>query len=244
MSKTNAIYPSLHDRLVLITGGASGIGLVTVQAFHRQGARVVVMDIVDEVDCVSDHFPLFVECDVTDVQKLIDTIDCIVSKYGPIDVLVNNAACDDRHDFLTVTPDEFDQMIAVNLKHYFFVTQAVVRKCGKTLSSIINLGSMSHNPDLPVYVAAKGGIAQLTRSLAKKLGPAGTRVNCVLPGWVQTERQMAMWCTPEANERRMAAQALQGWVMPEDVAAMILFLASDDSRMCTGQMFVVDGGRY
>lgn len=247
----NALYPSLYGRLVLVTGGASGIGAAISSEFIRQGARVICLDIV-----LPNHHPselsktnktiLYKVCDVTDVVQ----VEKVISDIGePVDILVNNVGYDERHSFLDVTEDMFDSLINVNLKHYFFTTQAVVKSRNNTPSplSVVNIGSMTFyngNPELSVYVAAKGGVLGLTRSLARKLGPEGVRVNCVMPGWVRTERQERLWLTPEGDAHRLATQSLKDWVMPRDVANMVMFLASDDSRMCTGQQFVVDGGRW
>lgn len=243
------IFPSLRDRKVVITGGATGIGAEMVRAFSRQGAHVFVLDIDGAnaaqliASCGSEIPPRFLECDVTQVHELQDTL----SKIGAIDILVNNAACDDRHQVNEVTADEWDRLLHINLRHYFFASQAVApamieQKCGV----ILNLGSVTFfngNPDLPLYVCAKGGIVGLTRSLARKWGAHGIRVNCISPGWVLTARQQKLWVTPEADQRRRESQCIDDWLLPKDVAAMALFLASEDAHMCTGQNFVVDGGR-
>lgn len=240
----NALYPSLYGRLVLVTGGASGIGAAISSEFVRQGARVICLDLMwPSLEILGVVYKV---CDVTDVVQL----ETLISDIGEsVDVLVNNVGYDERHSFLDVTEEMFDSLINVNLKHYFFATQAVVKSRKSSLStlSVINIGSMTFyngNPELSVYVAAKGGVLGLTRSLARKLGPEGVRVNCVMPGWVRTERQERLWLTPEADIRRMETQSLKDWVMPEDVANMVMFLASNDSRMCTGQQFVVDGGKW
>lgn len=245
-------YPSLIGRHVVITGGANGIGAEMVRAFSEQGAIVSFLDtdstnahslIASCASSSSPNVPRFYECDLADFFQLEHTFRDLQA----IDVLINNAACDDRHEVDELTVREWDQSMNVNLRHYFFASQLVARtmidrKCGV----ILNLGSVTFlngNPDLPLYVCAKGGILGLTRSLARKWGVHGIRVNCISPGWVRTPRQVEKWLTPEADQRRMDSQCIKDWVLPQDVASMALFLASDDARMCTGQNFVVDGGR-
>ena len=248
----SAQYPSLRDRVVLITGGASGIGASMVEHFARQGAKVAFID-VDEAsaaslkqELISPHPPLYLHCDLTDTTTLRAAITEIEKKIGPIQVLVNNAARDDRHKFAEVTPEYWDERIAVNLRHQFFVSQAVMPGMTKAGGgSIINMSSiawMIPSTGLPVYVIAKAGIVGLTRTLAKELGRANIRVNCISPGAIMTERQRRLWMTPEYLAEVMRCQSLKRELMPADVARLALFLASDESSAITGQNFVIDGG--
>lgn len=244
-------YPNLRDRVVLITGGASGIGASMVEQFTLQGGKVALVDVDDDSAAklkmgLTPHAPLCLHCDLTDTGMLQSTVTEIEERLGPIRVLVNNAARDDRHKFAEVTPEYWDERIAVNLRHVFFVTQAVVpgmKKAGG--GSIINMSSiawMIPSTGLPVYVTAKAGIVGLTRTLAKELGPETIRVNCISPGAIMTERQRRLWMTPEYLAEVMQRQSLKRELVPEDVARLALFLASDDSSAITGQNFVIDGG--
>lgn len=248
-----ARYPSLADRTVLITGGATGIGASFVEHFAAQGARVAFFDIdVAAGEALADqlggsrHAPLFLTCDLADIDALRKAIADVRSALGPISVLVNNAANDKRHSIAEVTPESFDAGIAVNLKHQFFAAQAVVEDM-KQLGggSIVNLGSISwmlKNGNMPVYVTSKSAIAGLTRGLARDLGPFGIRVNTLLPGWVMTEKQRRLWLDEAGKRALKAGQCLDAELLPEDLARMALFLAADDSRMITAQDFIVDGG--
>ncbi len=254
MAGNFAIYPSLRDQVVLVTGGGSGIGASIVEHFAAQGALVAFLDIarepsealVERVAAAGHHRPLFLPCDLTDTEALQDAIAGISERLGQIEVLVNNAANDDRHDIEEIAPDYFDQRMAVNLKHQVYAIQAVLpdmKQAGG--GSIINMGSISWvvgEPDLPLYTAAKAGVNGLTRSLARKLGPHRIRVNCVMPGWIMTERQETLWLTPAGEQELMRNQALKEKLYPPDVSRMVLWLAADDSRLCTGQAFIVDGG--
>ena len=246
-----AQYPSLHDRAVLITGGASGIGASMVEQFALQRAKVALVDVDDQCAAklktkLSPHSLLCLHCDLTDTGMVRNAVAEIEQKLGPVRVLVNNAARDDRHKFEEVTPEYWDERIAVNLRHQFFVTQAVVpgmKRAGG--GSIINMSSiawMIPSTGLPVYVIAKAGIVGLTRTLAKELGPENIRVNCISPGAIMTERQRRLWMTPEYLAEIMQRQSLKRELLPEDVARLALFLASDDSSAITGQNFVIDGG--
>lgn len=252
-SGRRARYPSLIDKRVLVSGGGSGIGAGMVEAFAAQGARVAFVDIVAEqsnalaarlADSVR-HAPHFNPCDVTNVQGYIDTIGRIERDLGGIDVLVNNAANDDRHTIDEVTPSYWDDRMAVNLRHQFFAAQAVVPGMKKRGGgAILNLGSISWHlglPALTLYQTAKAAIEGLTRSLAKDLGRSGIRVNTIVPGNVQTPRQ-EKWYTPEGEAEIIAGQCLDGRIQPADIAAMALFLASDDAHMCTGHAYFVDAG--
>lgn len=253
MSSRDARYPSLAERAVLVTGGASGIGAAIVEAFYRQGARVAFLD-VDEAAAAAlvqrlgteGHAPLFRRCDLTDIAALRQSIAALAGELGQIRVLVNNAARDDRHEIAAVTPELWDRIMAVNLRHQFFAAQAVAAGMAAAGGgSIVNLGSISWligQGGMPGYLTAKAAIAGLTRALARDLGPQNIRVNAVLPGWTMTERQLALWLTPEAEADLMQRQCLKQKLMPHHVASMVLFLAAEDSAMCTSQSYIVDGG--
>ena len=247
-------YPSLRDLAVLITGGATGIGAALVEHFAVQESRVAFLDVdragatnlIEAIAPRAAHLPLFLRCDLRDITALRVAVREVESRIGPIRVLVNNAANDDRHNFAEVTPEYWDQRMDVNLRHHFFVAQAVA--AGMTRAgggSIINMSSiawMIPSTGLPAYVTAKAGIVGLTRTLAKELGPANIRVNAVSPGAIMTERQRRLWMTPEYVAEVMQRQSLKRELLPEDVARLVLFLASDDSSAITGQNLVIDGG--
>ncbi|WP_321840739.1 SDR family NAD(P)-dependent oxidoreductase [Paraburkholderia bannensis] len=248
-----ARYPSLADRVVLITGGATGIGASFVEHFAAQGARVAFFDIdatagealADELGD-SRHKPLFAAVDLTDIAALRAAIADVKAALGPIEVLVNNAANDKRHTLADVTPESFDAGIAVNVRHQLFAAQAVAEdmKAAKR-GSIINLGSISwmlKNSEYPVYVMSKSAVQGLTRGLAKDLGQYGIRVNSLVPGWVLTDKQRRLWLTDEGRENIRRGQCIDEELLPEDLARMALFLAADDSRMITSQDIIVDGG--
>ncbi len=246
-----ARYPSLEGRAVLITGGASGIGESIVEAFAAQGARVAFLDIdaaagaalAERLVGGDNPAPRFHACDLRDIPAL----QAAIAELGPFTVLVNNAAHDERHTIADVTPDYWDDRIAVNLRHQFFAAQAVVpgmRQAGG--GSIINIGSTSWHLSeggMPGYVTAKAGVEGMTRGLARDLGPDRIRVNCVLPGWIMTERQITRWLTPEGEAKLMVDQCLKEKLGPMEVAKMVLWLAAEDSRLCTAQNWIVDGGR-
>jgi len=248
-----ARYPSLADRVVVITGGATGIGASFVEHFAAQGARVAFFDIdasagqalADELGD-SRHEPLFADVDLTDIAALRAAIADVKAALGPVEVLVNNAANDRRHTLAEVTPESFDAGIAVNVRHQLFAAQAVVEDMkAARAGSIINLGSISwmlKNAQYPVYVMAKSAVQGLTRGLAKDLGPYGIRVNSLVPGWVMTDKQRRLWLTDEGREDIKRGQCIDAELLPEDLARMALFLAADDSRMITSQDIVVDGG--
>ncbi|TQM06302.1 SDR family NAD(P)-dependent oxidoreductase [Pseudonocardia kunmingensis] len=249
-----AIYPSLRDAVVLVSGGASGLGAEFVAQFAAQGARVAFVDVaaeagealVAEVAERDQPRPVFRACDVRDLDAYRRVIAEIAAELGDVQVLVNNAGSDTRHPVAEVEPRYWDERMRVNLDHQFFAAQAVapaMRAAGR--GSIINMGSISAHVDLldlTAYMTAKAGIEGLTRSLSREYGPDGVRVNCVLPGWIMTPRQLENWMTPEADAHRAAAQALPHRLEPGDVARLVLWLAADDSRSCTGQRWVVDGG--
>jgi D-xylose 1-dehydrogenase len=249
-----ARYPSLRDAVVLISGGASGIGAELVGQFAAQGSRVGFVDVAVEaaeklVAAVAERGhprPLFRQCDIRDLDAYRRVIGEIAGELGDVQVLVNNAGRDTRHRVADVDPAYWDECMRVNLDHQFFAAQAVapaMRAAGR--GSIVNMGSVSAHIDLldlPAYMTAKAGIEGLTRSLSREFGPDGVRVNCVLPGWIMTERQLDNWMNPEADAHRAAAQAVPHRLEPADVARLVLWLAADDSRSCTGQHWVVDGG--
>jgi NAD(P)-dependent dehydrogenase (short-subunit alcohol dehydrogenase family) len=242
-----AIYPSLRGKRVLITGGGSGIGGGLVEGFARQGADVTFFDIAEEDSrALADRVGCRYErADLMDIPATQALIARLVEEGGAFDVLVNNAANDDRHDWSEVTPEYWDNRMGVNLKHHFFCAQSVTPGMReKGAGAIINLGSISWHlgiKDLPVYQTAKAAIEGLTRALARELGPDGIRVTCVVPGNVRTPRQLK-WYTPEGEKEIVAAQCLKGRLHPEDVAALVMFLASDDAKLITGHEYFVDAG--
>ena len=251
ISKT-AIYPSLKGKRVLVTGGGSGIGEGVVEAFARQGARVAFVDIAEQASrdlverlCDAPHKPIYRQCDLKDIDAFKATLAEIEEKLGGIDVLINNAANDDRHSVEEVTPAYWDDRMAVNLRHQFFAAQyaaAAMKRAGGGV--ILNFGSISWHlgmADLVLYQTAKAAIEGMTRALARDLGRCGIRVNTIVPGNVQTPRQMK-WYTPEGEAEIVKSQCIDGRIQPSDVAAMVLFLASDDARMCTAHDYFVDAG--
>lgn len=249
----SAVYPSLKDKRVVITGGGSGIGEAFVDAFVRQGARVCFLDIAEApsralVERLSGAAfpPEFLACDLTCIDALRDTIDSILNIWGAADILVNNAANDDRHTLEQVTAEYWDNRMAVNLRHLFFAAQAVAPGMKAQGSGVIlNIGSISWHvalPDIVLYQTAKAGIEGMTRGLARDLGGSGIRVNTIVPGGIVTPRQDLLWHDESDKARIVNAQCLKARVTPEDVAAMALFLASDDARMCTAHSYFVDAG--
>jgi NAD(P)-dependent dehydrogenase (short-subunit alcohol dehydrogenase family) len=248
-----ATYPTLRDRSVLITGGGSAIGAEIVEAFATQGARTAFIDFDADASATlvaklsgSRHVPKFIAADMRDIDGLRAAVDSARKAIGPLNVLVNNAARDDRHTVEQVTPALWDDLMASNLRHHFFCAQAVRGDMvGAGGGSIINLGSVSWMwgvGGMPVYLAAKAAISGLTRALARDFGPDKIRVNSVVPGFVQTERQMALWMSPKGIQWTLDRQALKEILQPPDIARMVLFLAADDSRLCTSQNFIVDAG--
>jgi NAD(P)-dependent dehydrogenase (short-subunit alcohol dehydrogenase family) len=242
-----AVYPSLKGKRVLITGGGSGIGAGIVEGFARQGADVVFFDIAEEDSraLASELGVRFERVDLTDIAGTKAVIAGLIEEGGAFDVLVNNAANDDRHRLEEITEDYWDNRLNVNLKHLLFCAQAVIPGMrAKGGGAIVNLGSISWHlglPELPLYQTAKAAIEGLTRSLARDLGPDGIRVTCVVPGNVRTPRQL-QWYTPEGEAEIVSAQCLKGRLMPDDVAALVMFLASDDARLVTGHEYFVDAG--
>jgi NAD(P)-dependent dehydrogenase (short-subunit alcohol dehydrogenase family) len=253
MTMDHSVYSGLRGKRVVITGGGSSIGAAFVEAFVGQGSEVIFLDIAEsesrELEArLSGHSPAprFLHCDLRDVKAIGRAFALISEKFGPVDILVNNAASDDRHRVGDITAEYWDERIATNLRHLFFCTQAVVpgmKSAGKGV--ILNMGSVSWHlalADLAIYQTAKAGIEGLTRALARDLGVHGIRVTCIVPGGVRTPRQTRLWHTPEEEARILAQQCLKSRVEPEDVAAMALFLASDGARMCTGHEYFVDAG--
>ncbi|MDP2697631.1 SDR family NAD(P)-dependent oxidoreductase [Thalassospira sp.] len=249
-----AHYESLRDASVFITGGASGIGKSLVEAFCAQGAKVAFVDIqkdagealVADIAKTARHAPLFLLCDLTDIEALRHAVETAGQRHGPITVLLNNAANDTRHKWQDVTPEYWDNRQAINIRPAFFAIQAVApMMIGAGGGSIVNFGSISWmlgQGGMPGYTTAKAATQGLTRGMARDLGKDNIRVNTLVPGWVMTERQLELW-VDEAAEREIAErQCLKNKVMPEDIARMALFLASDESRMISAQNFIVDGG--
>lgn len=249
-----ARYPSLQDRAVLITGGATGIGATLVEAFAGQGAKVGFIDLAaDEghalalgLAAASRHAPQLIAADLSDVESLRAAITALRERTDPFTVLLNNAANDKRHAVEDTTPEFWDASVAVNIRHQFFAAQAVLPDM-KALGggSIVNFGSISwmlKQGGMPAYTSSKAAVQGLTRGLARDLGPHGIRVNTLVPGWVMTEKQLKLWVTEETKREIAKGQCIAQPLMPEHIARMALFLAADDSAMCTGQDFVVDGG--
>lgn len=246
---SSAIYPSLKGKRVVITGGGSGIGAGLTAGFVRQGAEVTFLDIVDEdsralVEQLTPNAaiaPVYRHCDLMDLEALKTTL----AQIGDVDVLVNNAGNDDRHKLAEITSDYWDNRIGVNLRHMLFAAQAVApgmaRRGG---GAIINFGSISWHlglEDLVLYETAKAGIEGMTRALARELGPDDIRVTCVVPGNVKTKRQ-EKWYTPEGEAEIVRAQCLKGRLVPDHIASLVLFLASDDAALCTGHEYWIDAG--
>lgn len=248
----SAIYPSLAGKRVFISGGSSGIGEGLVEAFVAQGARVAFCDVLDKEGAAlvarsqgAAFVPSFHICDLRDVNAVQRAIAEVDEAMGGIDILVNNAGNDDRHTIAEVTPAYWEDRMAVNLRHMFFAAQAALPAMQRAGGGVIlNFGSISWHlglPDLVLYQTAKSAIEGMTRGMARDLGRHNIRVNTIVPGNVKTPRQ-AKWYTPEGEAEIVAAQCLDGRIMPPDIAAMALFLASDDARMCTGHDYFVDAG--
>jgi NAD(P)-dependent dehydrogenase (short-subunit alcohol dehydrogenase family) len=250
-----ATYPSLVDKRVVITGGGSGIGAALVEAFAGQGAKVFFLDIADQPSKdlehalrAAPHAPKFFHCDLVDLDALAATFAAIEGSAGGVDILINNAANDDRHRIDEVSGDYWDGRMAVNLRHQFFCAQAVAKGMqARGDGVILNFGSISWHlalQNLTLYMTAKAAIEGLTRGLARDLGAHGIRVNCIVPGSVRTPRQQQLWYSPEDEAKILAAQCLPQAVEAEDVAALALFLASDNAARCTGRDYFVDAGWY
>ncbi|CCE04824.1 3-oxoacyl-(Acyl carrier protein) reductase [Bradyrhizobium sp. STM 3843] len=247
-----AIYPSLKDRTVLVTGGGSGIGEAIVRQFIGQGARVGFIDVdVKASEQLLASLPRdarvhFEHADLRDIGALRRAVGGVRETLGPITILVNNAARDDRHTIAEVTPEYWDDRIAVNLKHQFFGAQAVAPDMIQAGGgAIVNIGSVSWvigQGNMPCYTTAKSAIQGLTRALARDLGPNNVRVNSILPGWIMTQRQQDLWLTPEGEAEIMQRQCIKRKLVPDDIARVVLFFAADDSGACTNQNYIVDGG--
>ncbi len=243
-----AHYPSLTNKSVLVTGGAGGIGALTVEAFAAQGAKVAFVDRdADASATVAEKTgAAFALCDLTDIEATQAAINTLAAKQGAFEVLVNNAARDDRHDWRDVTPDYWDERMQTNLRHMFFAIQAVAPGMIEAGGgSIINLGSNSWweaGGGFPAYATAKAAVHGLTRTMARDLGAHRIRVNTVVPGWIMTQRQKDLWATPEALEKHRQRQCLPDLIDPTYVARMVLFLASDDAAMCTASNYMVEAG--
>ena len=252
--ENGARFPSLKDKVVFVTGGASGIGRSIVEHFHDQGSRGAFVDLaekagralVEEVAARGGHAPRFEACDLRDVERLGGVIGRVCAELGPVTALVNNAGNDDRHTLDAVTSEYFDDRMSVNLKHQLFAAKFVrpyMRDAGG--GSIINFSSITWtvaDGDCVCYVTAKAAVVGLTRALSTELGPENIRVNAIAPGWVMTERQVSLWLNEEGERQIEDRQALKGRLHSPDIARMALWLAADDSRMCSKQTFVVDGG--
>ena len=251
MSHT-AIFPDLKDASVFITGGGSGIGAALTDGFLAQGAKVGFVQRSDASDFVSDMEqkhgakPLFIPCDITDIKALKAAVDQASAAHGPVTVLVNNAANDKRHDTLETTEEFYDWSTAINLKAYFFAVQAAVPHMQKAGGgSIVNFSSISYmmgNAGYPIYASSNAGITGMTRAHAREFGPDKIRVNALMPGWVMTDKQKELWVTPEALAGQLDRQCLKEALDPEDIVGGTLFLASNASRMMTGQAMVIGGG--
>ena len=247
---TFATYPSLAGKTVLISGGASGIGADTVRAFAAQGAQVGFLDFNAEASAAmkadTDGTVDYEVCDLRDIDALKKAVAALKSRLGPAQVLVNNAARDDRHDWRDVTPEYWDERMQTNLRHMFFAIQAVAPDMIDAGSgSIINVGSNSWweaGGGFPAYATAKSAVHGLTRTMARDLGDHRIRVNTVVPGWIMTVRQKELWATPEALEKHRDRQCLPDLIDPVYVVRMVLYLASDDAAMCSASNFMVDAG--
>ncbi|HGG05830.1 MAG TPA: SDR family oxidoreductase [Aliiroseovarius sp.] len=244
-------FHDLADASVFITGGGSGIGAALTEGFLKQGANVAFIQRSDASQFVDDmarkhgRAPRFLRGDITDISALQQAIAQAKTTFGPVRILVNNAANDTRHTLAETTPDDWDSGQNINLRPHFFAAQAVAASMADTGGSIINFSSVSYlmgNAGYPGYVAAKAGVTGLTRALARELGPKGIRVNALLPGWVLTERQMELWADKDSLAAHLERQCLKEHLAPRDIVDATLFLASNASRMMTGQAMVVDGG--
>ncbi len=250
----STVYNSLKGKVVLVTGGASGIGEAIVEAFALQKAQVLFLDIQDDAadslvrrlrrpDCIP---PEYFHCDLTNTQELQSVVEKILQSFPAIDVLVNNAGNDKRHNIEEVTSEFWDWCMQTNLKHQFFMAQAVIpgmRRAGR--GAIINMSSIGWvipSTGMPVYVTAKAAIVGMTRTLAHEVGVDGIRANCVMPGAISTEKQNKLWFTEEYKKEILQRQAIKRSIQPEEVAKLVLFLGSDESLAITNQSFVIDAG--
>jgi NAD(P)-dependent dehydrogenase (short-subunit alcohol dehydrogenase family) len=256
MGKTDgfASYPSLRDRVIIVTGGATGIGEALVEAFAMQNAHVAFLDVQDEaaeqltkrLTLDGAIVPVYYHCDLTNIGEVHHTVQIILGRFHKVDVLVNNAGNDTRHKIAEVTSEYWDEAIAVNLKHQFFMSQAVIPSMQKaqrgTIINMSSIGWVIPSTNQVVYVTAKAAIVGLTRTLAHELGADNIRVNCVMPGAILTERQQRLWITEAYKTEILANQALKRMILPEEVARLVLFLASDDSSAITNQSYMIDAG--
>lgn len=248
-----AVYSDLAGKVVLVTGGASGIGEAIVRRFAQQKSIVVFFDIkVEEGTRLARELSSqglgahFLNVDLTDIAALRGGVADARRALGPVNVLVNNAAHDERHSTEDMTPEYWDDRIAVNLKHQFFAAQAVLPDMkAANEGAIINFGSvswMTGQGGMAAYTASKSGVLGLTRSLARDYGPYNIRVNAIAPGWIMTQRQIDKWLTPEGVDELMHRQCLKRKLVPDEIAKFTVFLASDEASACTSQQYVVDGG--
>ena len=246
-------YSSLKNKVVLITGGASGIGASLVESFLQQGSKVVFLDkdleLGNELVKKLSHYNhniLFRECDLIDIENLKNKIDKIKKEIGPISILINNAANDERHNIDEVTPEYWDNRMHINLRHYFFTAQSTYKDMKKLgAGSIINIGSYSWmlaQGGMPGYTTAKSAIMGLTRTLARDLGVYNIRVNCIVPGWIMTERQKTLWLNPKIEEETLNRQCIKRLLDPIDISKVAIFFASEQSSGISAQSYVVDGG--
>ena len=245
-----ALYSDLKGQVVIVTGGAGGIGAAISRAFHAQGCKVGVLDIDtargERLQAELGETVRFVACDLTDIPALKAAIQAVKDAFGPINILINNAAHDERHETLEVTEAYWDGRIAVNLKHQFFAAQAVLpdmKAAGR--GSIVNLGSTSWiigQGGMAAYTACKSAVLGLTRSLARDFGAFGIRVNAIAPGWIMTERQLELWVTPETEKDIYTNQCLKRRLVPDDIARVVVFMSSEEAGAITNQHHVVDGG--
>ena len=253
MNSEIATYPSLRGKTVLVTGGGSGIGAAITRRFAEQGSKVGFLDIADAPSAKlaselkdAGHQVRFVHVDLKDIEALRRGIGAVREAFGPITILINNAAHDERHPTPEVTPEYFDDRIAVNIRHQFFAAQAVLPDMQAAGGgSIVNFGSVSWmvgQGGMAVYTAAKSAVLGLTRSLARDYGQFNIRVNAIAPGWIMTERQLTLWMNPEGEKELMQRQCLKRRLQPDEVARATLFFASDEASACTNQQYVVDGG--
>tara|TARA_B100001250_G_scaffold300456_1_gene262151 strand:- start:8761 stop:9522 length:762 start_codon:yes stop_codon:yes gene_type:complete len=251
----NAKYFDLDNKKVFITGGGSGIGASIVEHFCEQGSEVYFVDtnieesnkLINEIKNKNYKVPTFIECNLSNIKKLQDIIKKIIKDIGPINILINNAANDERHSIDEVTEEFWNERMNVNLRHYFFTVQSVKEGMIKEKNGVIvNIGSLAWlvgMGGMPVYTAAKAAIEGLTRSLAKDLGEYNVRVNTVVPGWTMTKRQIEKWLTPIKEKKLMEDQCLKHKLQPSDIAKAVLFFSSDQSSGCTNQSYIVDKGK-
>jgi D-xylose 1-dehydrogenase len=248
-----ATYPSLKGKVVLITGGGSGIGAAITKRFVEQGSKTAFIDIAAapskaliEKLSGADRVLHFEQADLKNIDALRGAVAATRERLGPIDVLINNAAHDERHALADVTPDYFDDRIAVNLRHQLFMAQAVLPDMvAKKKGVIINFGSTSWmlgRGGMPVYTAAKAAVLGLTRSIARDYGEHNVRCLAIAPGWIMTERQKTLWLTPEGEKELMNGQCVKRKLVPDDMARVVLFFASDEAAVMTNQQYVADGG--